>query len=297
MMQTPYNTSTQGQYCHSCGMFHHHNQSCCYNNNNNNSNSNAGSYSMAFSMQNGSVFEQNGEGYHSSSVVDCTLSLGTPSTRLCEEDEKRRRSTSSGASSCISNFWDLLHTRNNNSSKTSPYSNVPSFSTANPIKPTRGCSGGNGSGSGGGDSLLARRCANCDTTSTPLWRNGPRGPKSLCNACGIRFKKEERRTTAASGNAVVGAPPVTTDQFGHHNAGYNNYNIANGNNSNGTSWAHHTTQRVPCNYPANEIRFMDDYGGVGANNCDSDGSHGGVPFLSWRLNVADRASLVHDFTR
>uniref|UniRef100_A0A6N2N9Z9 GATA-type domain-containing protein n=1 Tax=Salix viminalis TaxID=40686 RepID=A0A6N2N9Z9_SALVM len=50
------------------------------------------------------------------------------------------------------------------------------------------------------DPLLARRCANCDTTSTPLWRNGPRGPKSLCNACGIRFKKEERRATAANVN-------------------------------------------------------------------------------------------------
>uniref|UniRef100_A0A0E0L5V8 GATA-type domain-containing protein n=1 Tax=Oryza punctata TaxID=4537 RepID=A0A0E0L5V8_ORYPU len=50
---------------------------------------------------------------------------------------------------------------------------------------------------------LPRRCANCDTTSTPLWRNGPRGPKSLCNACGIRYKKEERRAAAA----VAPAPP------------------------------------------------------------------------------------------
>ncbi|KAG2329391.1 hypothetical protein Bca4012_021045 [Brassica carinata] len=278
MMQTPYNTSMQGQYCHSCGMLHTNNQSCCYNNSNA-----AGSYSTVFSMQ-------NGEDYNSSSVVDCTLSLGTPSTRLCEEDEKRRRSIHSGASSCISNFWDLLQTKNNNNSKMTPSRNVPSFSTANSIKPARGCSGS-------GDSLLARRCANCDTTSTPLWRNGPRGPKSLCNACGIRFKKEERRTSAASGNAVVGAIPVAADQYSHHNAGYNNYNIATGNNNNGTSWGHHTTQRAPCNYQANEIRFMDDYGGAGANNCDSDGGHGGVPFLSWRLNVADRASLVHDFTR
>ncbi|XP_031484288.1 GATA transcription factor 20-like [Nymphaea colorata] len=39
-----------------------------------------------------------------------------------------------------------------------------------------------------------RRCATCATTQTPLWRNGPNGAKTLCNACGIRFKKEERRT-------------------------------------------------------------------------------------------------------
>ncbi|CAD6271167.1 unnamed protein product [Miscanthus lutarioriparius] len=51
-----------------------------------------------------------------------------------------------------------------------------------------------------------RRCANCDTTSTPLWRNGPRGPKSLCNACGIRYKKEERRAAAA-----VAPAPATQD--------------------------------------------------------------------------------------
>ncbi|XXG64056.1 hypothetical protein AAC387_Pa05g2112 [Persea americana] len=38
-----------------------------------------------------------------------------------------------------------------------------------------------------------RVCVVCGSTSTPLWRNGPRGAKlSLCNACGNRFKEEER---------------------------------------------------------------------------------------------------------
>ncbi|PSS03060.1 GATA transcription factor [Actinidia chinensis var. chinensis] len=32
-------------------------------------------------------------------------------------------------------------------------------------------------------------CADCKTTKTPLWRVGPAGPKSLCNACGIRYRK------------------------------------------------------------------------------------------------------------
>ena len=31
-------------------------------------------------------------------------------------------------------------------------------------------------------------CANCRTQKTPLWRNGPLGPKTLCNACGVRYK-------------------------------------------------------------------------------------------------------------
>ncbi|WOK99858.1 protein CYTOKININ-RESPONSIVE GATA TRANSCRIPTION FACTOR 1 [Canna indica] len=37
---------------------------------------------------------------------------------------------------------------------------------------------------------VIRVCSNCSTTKTPLWRSGPQGPKSLCNACGIRQRKE-----------------------------------------------------------------------------------------------------------
>ncbi|CAN8260231.1 unnamed protein product [Cochlearia groenlandica] len=39
-----------------------------------------------------------------------------------------------------------------------------------------------------------KNCAICGTSKTPLWRSGPDGPKSLCNACGIRNKKKKRRT-------------------------------------------------------------------------------------------------------
>ncbi|KAJ4900648.1 GATA transcription factor 23 [Raphanus sativus] len=35
-------------------------------------------------------------------------------------------------------------------------------------------------------------CSECKTTKTPMWRGGPSGPKSLCNACGIRFRKQRR---------------------------------------------------------------------------------------------------------
>ncbi|KAF2568364.1 hypothetical protein F2Q68_00027586, partial [Brassica cretica] len=32
------------------------------------------------------------------------------------------------------------------------------------------------------------KCTHCETTETPQWREGPCGPKTLCNACGIRFR-------------------------------------------------------------------------------------------------------------
>lgn len=41
--------------------------------------------------------------------------------------------------------------------------------------------GGEGSGEG-------RKCLHCATDKTPQWRTGPMGPKTLCNACGVRYK-------------------------------------------------------------------------------------------------------------
>ncbi|KAG2316000.1 hypothetical protein Bca52824_019122 [Brassica carinata] len=60
---------------------------------------------------------------------------------------------------------------------------------ANP-KQRRGCGG-----CCGGRTGWMRRCTNmnCNTVNTPMWRRGPLGPKTLCNACGIKFRKEEER--------------------------------------------------------------------------------------------------------
>ncbi|CAA6656149.1 unnamed protein product [Spirodela intermedia] len=33
-----------------------------------------------------------------------------------------------------------------------------------------------------------RRCTHCSSEKTPQWRSGPLGPKTLCNACGVRYK-------------------------------------------------------------------------------------------------------------
>ena len=110
-----------------------------------------------------------------SSSVDCTLSLGTPSTRLStttddyyddstnKQNQKMRHERRND--SCVSNFcWDLLQP--NSKQQTTSHKNG-----------NRSGGNSNNNTNNANDPLLARRCANCDTTSTPLWRNGPRGPK------------------------------------------------------------------------------------------------------------------------
>ncbi|KAK1440420.1 hypothetical protein QVD17_06247 [Tagetes erecta] len=52
-------------------------------------------------------------------------------------------------------------------------------------------------------------CLDCNTSKTPLWRTGPAGPKSLCNACGIRFRKKK---TSGSGSEKKLSPDSCTSE-------------------------------------------------------------------------------------
>ncbi|KAI9492218.1 hypothetical protein BDB00DRAFT_829692 [Zychaea mexicana] len=36
-------------------------------------------------------------------------------------------------------------------------------------------------------------CTDCGTATSPEWRKGPHGPKTLCNACGLRWAKKSKR--------------------------------------------------------------------------------------------------------
>ncbi|KFX98165.1 hypothetical protein V490_02438 [Pseudogymnoascus sp. VKM F-3557] len=36
-------------------------------------------------------------------------------------------------------------------------------------------------------------CTDCETLDSPEWRKGPSGPKTLCNACGLRWAKQEKK--------------------------------------------------------------------------------------------------------
>ncbi|XP_061355267.1 GATA transcription factor 9-like isoform X2 [Gastrolobium bilobum] len=39
-----------------------------------------------------------------------------------------------------------------------------------------------------GQHQIPRKCTHCLAQKTPQWRAGPLGPKTLCNACGVRYK-------------------------------------------------------------------------------------------------------------
>lgn len=64
-------------------------------------------------------------------------------------------------------------------------------------------------------------CTDCGTLDSPEWRKGPNGPKTLCNACGLRWAKKEKKRAGPSpgpeaqgqngqvgGNAGVSSPTV-----------------------------------------------------------------------------------------
>ncbi|UNI17868.1 hypothetical protein JDV02_004182 [Purpureocillium takamizusanense] len=43
------------------------------------------------------------------------------------------------------------------------------------------------------------RCHSCGTGDTPEWRQGPDGPGTLCNVCGLVFQKQQRRLLRDAG--------------------------------------------------------------------------------------------------
>ena len=52
-------------------------------------------------------------------------------------------------------------------------------------------------------------CRNCATHQTPQWRCGPEGPRTLCNACGVRYKKGLPLTNSWAGKSA-GMPPSSS---------------------------------------------------------------------------------------
>jgi PAS domain S-box-containing protein len=45
-------------------------------------------------------------------------------------------------------------------------------------------------------------CTDCGTLDSPEWRKGPSGPKTLCNACGLRWAKKEKKMKNSGGGGM-----------------------------------------------------------------------------------------------
>ncbi|KAL2905438.1 GATA transcription factor 7 [Bienertia sinuspersici] len=69
-------------------------------------------------------------------------------------------------------------------------SDPPSPSTTAPPspEPKKQKKRGIGPSVGGGPFSSSPRCSHCGVHKTPQWRAGPMGAKTLCNACGVRYK-------------------------------------------------------------------------------------------------------------
>ncbi|OJD28815.1 white collar-2 [Diplodia corticola] len=48
-------------------------------------------------------------------------------------------------------------------------------------------------------------CSRCGTVESPEWRAGPDGPKTLCNACGLKYAKEQKRAKNVKGEIAEAA--------------------------------------------------------------------------------------------
>ncbi|KAB1216677.1 GATA transcription factor 5 [Morella rubra] len=97
--------------------------------------------------------------------------------------ESSSSSTSSTSSSSPSSPWLICANTAHNAEPVEPV-NLDSKLLVKKQKKRPAAEGASGSGG----AQPPRRCSHCGVQKTPQWRTGPLGAKTLCNACGVRFK-------------------------------------------------------------------------------------------------------------
>ncbi|KAI6671454.1 hypothetical protein NL676_006339 [Syzygium grande] len=105
-------------------------------------------------------------------------SLGVPS--LAEPSSSSSSSTTASSSPLLASPWfvHLNRSRSLEPAEPEPWDAKP------PMKKHKKPAAAAASETAG----PARRCSHCGVQKTPQWRAGPNGAKTLCNACGVRFK-------------------------------------------------------------------------------------------------------------
>ena len=62
-------------------------------------------------------------------------------------------------------------------------------------------------------------CTDCGTLDSPEWRRGPSGPKTLCNACGLRWAKKEKKRGPSGAESASGGGTIASGGNSAGNAG------------------------------------------------------------------------------
>ncbi|GLT44612.1 hypothetical protein SLA2020_184980 [Shorea laevis] len=96
-------------------------------------------------------------------------------------------SSSSSSASCSPSSTCLIPTKSIPGSG-SPFEPVEPFFSEKPPAVKKQKKKHVTDSAGGNATQPPRRCSHCGVTKTPQWRAGPLGAKTLCNACGVRFK-------------------------------------------------------------------------------------------------------------
>lgn len=97
-------------------------------------------------------------------LISCFTSLKAPRRARSKRRCKRRRGDITGRQLCLSQA-------NNNTNNNKKSGNGNATRTTAMMTTT-----------------IGRKCQHCGADKTPQWRAGPYGPKTLCNACGVRYK-------------------------------------------------------------------------------------------------------------
>lgn len=120
-------------------------------------------------LENSSSSSNNNTNSHGSTAASCCDSFKVPRNHpVRARSRRRRRRAGFGNLPSQHIYWlNQLHDKNKQG-----------LSLPLPPLPTNTSSGAS----------IGRRCLHCQADKTPQWRAGPMGPKTLCNACGVRYK-------------------------------------------------------------------------------------------------------------
>ncbi|KAG0337555.1 hypothetical protein BG000_005268 [Podila horticola] len=67
----------------------------------------------------------------------------------------------------------------------------------------------------GASGARQKHCGYCGCTTTPMWRRGPEGPSTLCNACGVKWKhgkilKDSPDTSSSGSSSAAKSTPSSS---------------------------------------------------------------------------------------